>query len=320
MGFDKANAGKRQELEERRFNLSQKAAERDDQRLENEKQRLDLAERKDVRDDAKLDQDFEINNLKMIKLSRELSGDLKTKDPAVWRQKAEALGLLAGDPELGIRIAAGAVKIQIDPGTGRLFMVDVLTGETKILNPNVMTRDQLKRIDIRLDSIKNARLFLRRNLANVNRVGIENIFTAEVGGIALQLPLIGSVLGFLGVDDRKIADIQAARAGFFASLEPTVGAIRAGARAGRGVATNKQLAIAERIVNVTRLASTPAGARKATVQMLGILDEIEEDLKIHRASGLAVMPSGIGKLPPPTGDVWEGFKDKDGVLRFRKRK
>lgn len=208
-------------------------------------------------------------------------------------------------PEEANKHRAGLIRITNPDQTGRFHIVDLSNNEVISRGGEGLTQASLVKIEGRMMAINDAINILEK--ADPSKAGIANALAGEVGGIAVQIPVVNSIAMALGLDETEIAEIQVGRAGFWAALTPLAQSFASGG--GRsGVATNKQLDIAQRVLNMTRMASSPATAALAKTSLIDLLKDIQSDLQLardtRRLSGNEVIE-------------YEWYQE-DGVLKFRK--
>ena len=205
---------------------------------------------------------------------------------------AEEVGV---PPDMAKKIAAGIIELKFSEQTGRTVLVDKGTGKVQVLGLDVLTPDQIRNIDRRRSAVANALRILRRT--DATEAGLENLITSELGGIGMQIPLVGGLLRVMGLTEAEVAEAQADRAGFFQTLVPIAESIQSEGGARRGIATRRQIDLAERIVNLTRLATTPEGAVRAKAQLIDLLEEVQVELIAWRRAGTVLPPEVITVTP-----------------------
>ncbi|KKL05064.1 hypothetical protein LCGC14_2609800, partial [marine sediment metagenome] len=238
--------------------------------------------------------------------------DLTTKPTAkapVERLTADALKRLVEtgiiDQTLADKQAAGFIDIAGPDATGRYAIIDKATNKVTFRGGGKLSKGTLDLIDRRVLAINDALLLLRRS--DLSSVGIDQILKAEVGGIALQIPVIGSIAEALGLNPEEVNEIQADRSIFFSVLRPLAASFAVGgSRQNQG--TKIQIELAKRMSNMIRFSSTPGGAEMSRNQLSDILTEIKNNLVAQRISENAIPPS-VARV--------DWFFDENGEMQFR---
>ena len=200
---------------------------------------------------------------------------------------------------------AGLIKVRGPDPVGRVSIVDTSDNSVTIVGGELLTPTTLGQMDERILSINDALLLFRR--ADLSNVGIDKILQAEVGGIALQIPIVGAIAESLGLNPEDVAEIQADRSVFFAVLDPLVQSFSpTGTRFNR--ASKTQIELAKRISNMVRFSSTPGGAEMSRAQIVDILTDIRNNLVAQRISGSSA-PVNVPRVK------W--FFDDDEELQFK---
>ena len=95
--------------------------------------------------------------------------------------------------------------------------------------------------------------------------------------------VIGAIGEALGLPEEEVARLQADSSGFFAILTPLASSFRpGGSRA--GVGSDKQIELAERILNMTRFSSTEMGAEETRERLIKIIEALRNRLTAQRLS------------------------------------
>lgn len=216
--------------------------------------------------------------------------------------KAETVQMLTDlgyDEDTATKIATRAFRVSGPDPEGRIAITDLTTSQTMFKGGGDLTPSSLRILEQRLSSISDALYILKR--ADTSKAGITNILAGEVGGVAVQVPVLRTIASAMGLSDEQVAEIQVGRAGFFAALTPIAQSFVAGGSRS-GVATKAQIDLAERILNMTRWASNAASAELARTQLIDILEDIQTRLTAQRISRSAIPPDVVS----PTYEVIDG--------------
>lgn len=190
-------------------------------------------------------------------------------------------------PEQAKKLASDQFIIRGPDAEGRFAIFDRANNTTKFVGGDQLTTPTLQKMEQRIISITDALTLLDRT--DTKSVGLMKILQAEVGGIAIQVPVVGAIMGALGFSEDQIAQVQADRGDFFAVLGPILQSFDQGGDR-RGFATKNELAIAERMLNMTRLSSVPGGAELQKREMKDVLTDIRARLIAQRLSRSVIPP------------------------------
>lgn len=212
----------------------------------------------------------------------------KETSEGVTESMISRLTSMGVDPGIIDKAKLGLIKVVGPDQEGEVSIVDLTTNSIRRLGGDRLTPATLREIEQRVISLTDAITLLGRT--DTKSVGLTKIFAAEVGGIAIQVPVIGSIAQALGYSEGEIAELQADRSDFFAVLGPLVQSFaQDGDR--RSLATRTELGLAERILNMTRLSSTPGGADIQRAELTNLLTEIRARLIAQRLTRSVVPPS-----------------------------
>ncbi|KKL28350.1 hypothetical protein LCGC14_2376030, partial [marine sediment metagenome] len=199
---------------------------------------------------------------------------------------------------------AGQIAVRGPDPAGRSTIIDLTDNTSVTVGGGRLTATTIGQIDERILAINDSLLLFKR--ADLSSVGIDKILAAEIGGIALQVPVLGSIAQALGLNSEDIANIQADRSVFFAVLDPLVQSFSpTGTRFSK--ASKAQIELAKRMSNMIRFSSTPGGAEMSRTQIVDILTEIRNNLVAQKASGNS-LPVSVSRVR------W--FTDKNDELQF----
>ena len=231
-----------------------------------------------------------------------------TAKVATEKLKGDALKRLVKtgiiDQTLADKQAAGFIDIAGPDSEGRFAIIDKSNNTVAFRGGGDLTPETLSLIDRRVLAINDALLLLNR--ADLSSVGIGKILKAEIGGVAIQIPVIGSIAEFLGLNPEEVAAIQADRSVFYAALRPLAASFAVGgSRQNQG--TKVQIELAKRMLNMVRFADTPEGAAEARAELTDILTEIRNNLQAQRISRSSI---------PPNVAKARWFFDEEGELQF----
>jgi len=200
---------------------------------------------------------------------------------------------------------AGLIRVRGPDQVGRNTIIDLSDGSITVVGGGLLTPATLGQIDERILAINDALLLFKR--ADLSNVGIAKILKAEIGGIALQVPILGAIAEALGLNPEEIAKIQGDRSVFFAVLDPLVQSFSpTGSRNNR--ASKVQIELAKRMSNMVRFASTPGGAEMSRNQLVDVLSEIRNNLVAQRISGNS-LPINVPRV--------DWFIDDNDKLQFK---
>ncbi|KKM77728.1 hypothetical protein LCGC14_1367110 [marine sediment metagenome] len=194
-------------------------------------------------------------------------------------------GLLAAnliDENMANKLRAGVLEARGPDAEGRVAIIDKsqIPPHVNFIGGGVSLR-VLDLIDRRRLAIGETLTLLKS--ADTSSVGIVNILKREVGGIALQIPIVGAIVRAMGLEEEEVAKLQTDSSGFFAILTPLAISFRpGGSRAGAG--TDAQIKLAERVLNMTRFSSMEAGAEQTKQSLISILEELRDTLTAQRLS------------------------------------
>ena len=204
--------------------------------------------------------------------------------------KEEALRQLVEDEVISEaqakKHAAGLIRV-VPLSDGSLAMTDLSTNQTRFIQSGQMTASTKARMEQRIGALTDAILLLERT--DPTQAGLQGAIASSFGGIAVQVPVLRSIASALGLDEREVAEIQAARGQFFNALMPLAQSFSAGGSRS-GLATNRQIDLAERIQNMVKLTSTPGGAALAKKELIDVLSTIRTRLIAQRQTGTAIPP------------------------------
>ncbi|KKM95700.1 hypothetical protein LCGC14_1185590 [marine sediment metagenome] len=201
--------------------------------------------------------------------------------------------------------AIGAIEVRGPDATGRVSITDTTTNKVTFRGGGDLTPATLSLIDRRVLAINDALLLLKRS--DLSSVGIDQILKAEIGGIALQIPVIGSIAEALGLNPEEVNEIQADRSVFFSLLRPLAASFAVGgSRQNQG--TKVQIELAKRMSNMVRFSSTPGGAEMSRIQLTEILTEIKNNLVAQRISRSST---------PPNVTRVDWFFDENDEIQFK---
>lgn len=235
---------------------------------------------KKVAGNLKLREDFIAKNFPGFSTTAPAAGPSEGKIKERGIQGLQAANLI--DENMANKLRAGVLEARGPDAEGRVAIIDKsqVPPHVNFIGGGVSLR-VLDIIDRRRMAIGETLLLLRS--ADTSSVGIVNILRREVGGIALQIPVVGAIIRALGLEEEEVAKLQTDSSGFFAILSPLANSFRpGGSRAGAG--TDAQIKLAERVLNMTRFSSTEAGAEQTRQALIGILTDLRDTLTAQRLS------------------------------------
>jgi len=231
------------------------------------------------------------------------------EDLLLFEAKRDAL-LEVGTPrERAVKLAAAgndAYSMRGPDSEGRVAILDKTTGKTTFVGGGELTQSSLRIMEQRIFALEDAIFLLERT--DPTGAGIVKTLGGEVGGVAVQIPVLKSMASVLGLGEEEVANLQVERGKFFNVLQPLAQSfVSGGSRA--GVSTKQQRDLAERMLNMTRMASTPQGAELAKRELMEILKHTKAMLVIQRQTKSIVRPEH-------TEVRWE-FNPETGKLEYK---
>ncbi len=179
------------------------------------------------------------------------------------------------------KIAGGTLVARGPDGSGRITVTDLSQNppNVKFFGGGSLTPEGLNRLDSRIIALGTTIHLLERT--DPSAAGIKNILATEVGGIMIQIPVIRSIVSALGLTEDEIADIQVKRGEFFAVLTPLARSFSSGgSRANSGQPA--EIALAARILNMTKWSSTVGGASETKNNLIDLLTDMRNRLQAQR--------------------------------------
>ncbi|KKK57517.1 hypothetical protein LCGC14_3053670, partial [marine sediment metagenome] len=173
----------------------------------------------------------------------------------------------------------GLVQIDAD-NQGNQVITDLVSRKTSFIPSPIMQARAATQIQFKIASIEDALVAL--DGIDLTKVGLEDFFTAKVAGGAVTIPVLGGVIGtvldFFGLEPSEIAEAQAARAGFFATLAPIAKSIATEEGERNAISSPAAIELAEDIVLITNITTTEMGARIAVDRLKGTLQRLKVSL------------------------------------------
>jgi len=217
--------------------------------------------------------------------------------------KGEALPTLKGqavaamlerreiDQHTADAINAGALIARGPDATGKIALIDqTRPGNVKFVGGGKLTTESLSRLDRRITATTNAIYMLGR--ADTSQVGLNKILAARIGGIAIQIPVIGTIANALGLNKEVVAEAQASQGEFTSIIIPLLQSFAPGGSQ-RNSATKQQIALADRMLNMTNFASTPAGAELSKRNLIEILKDVRASMVAQRITESFMPPDRV---------------------------
>jgi len=174
---------------------------------------------------------------------------------------------------------AGLIKIDAD-NQGNVVITDLVHGTARFIPNPIMDAVAARQVQFKISSIQDALSSLED--IDLTKVGLEDFFVAKIGGGAVTLPVIGGVIGtvldFFGLEPSEIAEAQAARAGFFATLAPIAKSIATEEGERNAISSPAAIELAKDIVLITNVTTTEMGARIAVERLKGTLQRLKVSL------------------------------------------
>ncbi|KKL00869.1 hypothetical protein LCGC14_2628230, partial [marine sediment metagenome] len=173
----------------------------------------------------------------------------------------------------------GLVQIDAD-NQGNQVITDLSSRKTSFIPSPIMDAVAARQVQFKIASIEDALVAL--NNIDLTKVGLEDFLTGSVGGFGVTLPVIGGmvegVLDFFGLEPSEIAEAQAARAGFFATLAPIAKSIATEEGERNAISSPAAIELAKEIVLITKVTTTELGARIAVERLKGTLQRLKVNL------------------------------------------
>ncbi|KKK74139.1 hypothetical protein LCGC14_2886750, partial [marine sediment metagenome] len=173
----------------------------------------------------------------------------------------------------------GLVQIDAD-NQGNQVITDLLHRTTSFVPSPIMDAVAARQVQFKISSIEDALAALDK--VDLTKVGLDDFLTAKIAGGGVTLPviggIIGSVLDFFGLEPSEIAEAQASRAGFFATLAPIAKSIATEEGERNAISSPAAIELAKDIVLITNPTTTEMGARIAVERLKGTLQRLKVSL------------------------------------------
>ncbi|KKL84414.1 hypothetical protein LCGC14_1964970 [marine sediment metagenome] len=169
-----------------------------------------------------------------------------------------------------------------------------------------------RQVQFKISSIEDALTGLEA--IDLTKVGLDDYITANVGGFLTTAPfgagwVAGHFLDFFALEPSEIAEAQAARASFFATLAPIAKSIATEEGERNAISSPAAIELAKDIVLITNPTTTEMGARIAVERLKGTLQQLKVELMAQLQHRTMLRPRII--------DV--DLKEEDGRFRLEKR-
>jgi len=207
---------------------------------------------------------------------------LVTGEERLFNQLVENIGG-ADDPyvkQLASLKRLGLISVRTD-AAGNTTITDLKSGKNTFIVSGQMDAVAARQIQFKISSIEDALTSLEE--IDLTKVGMDDFLTAKLAGAAMTAPLgvgwaMRGILDFLGLEPTEVAEAQAARASFFATLAPIAKSIATEEGERNAISSPAAIELAKDIILITNPTTTEIGARIAVKRLQGMLRKLKVQL------------------------------------------
>ena len=205
----------------------------------------------------------------------------------------------------------GLVQIDAD-NQGNQVITDLVSRKTSFVPSPIMDAVAARQVQFKISSIEDALVALDK--IDITKVGLDDFFAAKIGGGGITLPIVGGIVqtifDFWGLESSEIAEAQAARASFFATLAPIAKSIATEEGERNAISSPAAIELAKDIVLITNPTTTELGARIAVKRLKETLQGLKVSLMAQLQHRTMLRPRII--------DV--DLREEDGRFKVERRK